>query len=340
MSNIFEIDGEIEDNDDDNGKKKGKPEEESADPSADQSNDGDNAADGNDVPWYDRVLSEDDEDESGDSLRSESEEENTSFSLDDRSDIEEEETADDSNDGDYSDEITIDEPEEYEEEEEEEAEEKEFVMSDEEEDEEDEEHFDEIFPRREKKPLNIWTAVFAFLFLACLSLLGYFQFYDGNSFTIDLKHKGTATAIVNDSLEVTVNRALERNEQLKSKIEDLTITLREVNERIEEIRAGGTYSGDSSLAGRPGTTAGTLDRSGTKYYVQLIALRYFEPELDGNSLFLVKKEANGLSKLMVGALESEGKAKMIYKNLRASGFKDAFIVKEVDGKQVDYRIED
>ena len=379
MSNIFEIDGDIEDNNDDENRKPGdenQSEEENAndsslpvedadsdDPGAeiiagDESNSGENDEDG-DIPWYDKVLSGEEvtSEESNDSDQeaNETEPEEETEVEDAETPEETDETADESfmegeSDRDYDD-ITEEEISETlhnidlaeEATNDEMAEIKEI-----EEDEKPKESFDEIFPKRatKRQPLSSATIIFASLFIAVTLLLCYYQFYNGHSFEFTFAHRSAMEPGKADSLHKEYELAVTKNREYQRRMQEINASLSKLESQLQAYKDSiFTSYGQDSTSGiaKSGTVdpGETLDLSkGTFYQIQLIALGSFEPKFeDGAARRYVEKE-NNLNKLLLGAYTSESAAKNAYEALRKSGFADAFIVKKVNGKRVPYRIED
>lgn len=189
-----------------------------------------------------------------------------------------------------------------------------------------EEDFDDIFPKGKRKPLSISTIVFMFLFLATLSLLCYYQFYDGNSFSINFTHpsnKGISTADDAEALD----------DQIKAVLAEKENTIKLLKQKIEEEKAAGGSSVTDDATGSDNKGAAT---TGTVYQVQLVALRQYDPNLQHETMELVLDREGGFTKLLLGTFTQEREALQLNSKLRQAGFDDAFVVKKVDGKRVAY----
>ncbi|MFY0673794.1 MAG: hypothetical protein JXQ87_10330 [Bacteroidia bacterium] len=358
MSNIFEIDGEIEDNFDENGddknsKKDKKKEKKKKDTppidnsSADESTanaDKDESTTNDDTHWYDKYLPEEDGPENNSSSEDVSDEISAPvFEIEN----DEPKTEGDESDLPSVDDITQEEIDEVLAEIDEG--EKELAASDfsddyveeeetigQGEDEEVHESFDEIFPPRNKKPVAIGTWIFLTLFLISLTLLGYYQFYDGKSFSIDFAHRSSGNVSQLDSITEKYSAQVKELEDQQKIIEELTTKIQELNAVSLEL-AKDTVS-ESKVLSNNGTPAfeGVDLSKGTYYQVQLIALQQYHPSFGkSENAFYVDKE-NGYSKMLMGAFDDESQAKMLYEKVRKAGFNDAFIVKKENGKRVEY----
>ena len=395
MSNIFEIDGEIEDNDDDGNNGEGKQEEglndeENQENTSEESTESDDSEEGtsivfgeaedeqgqneeasdseaeDEVPWYDKVLSDDTEesssveeeqplptavvDESGtdDGVSVEDDSQEEEEPVDDAEfdeepyrpeDVTQEEIDEVLAEVDQSEKELREEKYRFEEDNEPANEVEEEEAADEEE--EREESFDEIFPRsngnKSRKPLSMGTLIFATLFLISLTLLGYYQFYDGEHFSVNFHHRSGGAVAQLDSLAEVNKKSTEEINDLVAKIELLTKEVRERTAAYEELKndTNRTFAIDQQGDDDPRTLK--VDFSdGTYYQVQLIALRQYNPDFGKSDFsFYVDKE-DGFSKMLIGAFASEDQAKALFEKVKLSGFSDAFIVKKVDGERVEY----
>lgn len=356
MSNIFEIDGEIEDNFDDNGddknskkKKKGiKANQESLpiDEAKENNDEGDaeiiDSSSEEETPWYDKYLPEEDKDSQSKELEPEEEisvpvfdiantERETDGGLPRVEDVTQEEI----------DKVLAEIDEE----------EKELAAADSgaedfepevdsknvaDEDEEVHETFDDIFPPRNRKPVSMGTWIFFTLFLISLTLLGYYQFYDGKSFSLDFSHRSSNNVSQLDSLTTKYSAQVKELEDQQKIIEDLTSKIQELNAaNLELIKDTSLNSNVLNNDGTPAFTGVDLG-SGTYYQVQLIALQQYHPSFgETETAFYVDKE-DGFSKMLMGAFQNENQAKALYEKVRKAGFNDAFIVKKENGKRVEY----
>jgi hypothetical protein len=358
MSNIFEIDGEIEDNFDENGDdknskkdKKGAEETNESLPveDADTSESDDNAevvdsSNDEETPWYEKYIPDEEASESS-TEEPEAEEEISAPVFD----IENDEPEIEDNDIPSVDDVTQEEIDEVLAELDEG--EKELAASDldieennadsvqpKTQDEEDHESFDDIFPKRNKNstPVAMGTWIFLTLFLISLTLLSYYQFYDGQRFSLDFSHRSAGNVSQLDSLTTKYAAKVKELEDQQKIIEDLTTKIQELNAaNLELVQDTASNSNVLNSDGTPAFTGVDLS-SGTYYQVQLIALQQYHPSF-GNSetAFYVDKE-DGFSKMLMGAFEDENQAKTLYEKVRRAGFNDAFIVKKENGKRVDY----
>lgn len=334
MSNIFEIDGEIEDNDDDNQGKKGGEKN----PSNDE--DQGEAVENSDSSESDEVSESSDEY----SPYSQLEEETTPLSTDPESGY--------GDDDDFSsvDEVTEEEIEEVLAE----IDESERILAEEEHrfDEEEtaapipklkhthqqgEESFDDIFPKGKGSKLGTTSWTFIVLFLISFTLLAYYQFYNGKSFHVTFVHSSKAGMSAIDSLKEQYGQSINDNDDLRQKIEQLTGAIRLANARIQELEADTSRSMAGTDATLPIAVENQDVTAGTYYQVQLVALEEYHPDVNSSDLgFYVDKE-QGFTKMLVGAFKDESKSLELYKKLRKAGFNDAFIVKKVDGERVPYQ---
>lgn len=400
MSNIFEIDGEIEDNDDDNknsgeGGEENLGSEETAPESTEDSGTeseeesvsivfGDAEDDSEteepealeeetkaeEVPWFDKVLNESEEEKQAEEevfVSTESEAEYVSSA---------EETVDEPEEPIVEESYTSEEAEEVEDEPrvedvtQEEIEEvlaeldqseKEMQAYDEYNEEEDifdeeeppvadagggdeppiddeEESFDDIFPRSNRQPIGPVAWTFVTLFLIMLSLFAYYQFYDGEHFSINFEHRSKGAMNRLDSLAQLNEDSQEEIAQLMKRMEELTADIRQKTAAYEALKndtTRSTYAVDETGESNPTTEKIDLN-SGVFYQVQLIALQQYHPDFEGADFsFYVDKE-DGYSKMLMGAFTSEEQAMDLYKKVQRSGFNDAFIVKKVNGARVEY----
>lgn len=390
MSNIFEIDGEIEDNDDD-GKKSGdgnegnlndeeqsvpegteeeasddtSEEEESVsivfgnaeDESEEESDSEAESANEDNVPWFDKVLSDDDESANATSQESEiieevetPEEPETEESHSIGSDnVEEAGRVEDVTQEEIDEVLAeLDQSEKemeaygYDDDidqiEDEEESEVETVAGDDELLDDEEESFDDIFPPSNRKPIGVTAWIFLMLFLIMLSLFSYYQFYDGEKFSINFHHKSEGAMNQLDSLAQLNEESQQEISQLMTKMEALTQEIRKKTADFEALKndtSRVTYTVDESGESAPADSKINLNE-GTYYQVQLIALQQYHPDFGGADFsFYVDKE-DGFSKMLMGAFLSEDHAKDLYEKVQRSGFNDAFIVKKVNGERVEY----
>lgn len=424
MSNIFEIDGEIEDNDDEKqeGQEPSSPEPESLndddlgatiidgdDDEASTSNDADTSDSSTDaeVPWYDRVLSDDDTDTSAStedestpveeptSAETPTKEESTSTaepttaeaSTDSADDDDEEiepvpeiegldddttantgEEESDEDDGglesidpnDLSD-LDIDSLAELENELDEEPkplarpkprkkpkkkpEPKEGLVvatTD-----KVEEEFEDVFPKKEGgsgSSTSIWTWIFLVLFVTCLSLLCYFQFWDGHKFGVSFTHRPAASeshALPSDIQQMT-DEVQAQKEELEAENRRLAHMMRKKKKSSGaggEESAGSTEAeGSSEPTGETEVTTATLSpTSGTVYQVQVAALKQYKANLSSSSYHMYVDSEGGFTKFLMGTFSSEAEVKAFRQKMVKAGFDDAYIVKKVDGKRVEYQ---
>ena len=364
MSNIFQIDGEIEDNmdgdeRDKNDPNKKKEEQESAaenelpienaqnDDAASTELDSDNELEEEsaetteeDNHWYDKYITDDEKEvvqendensnEEVNALEEAEDEEDDLPSVEDISQEEidevlaelDEQEKELESQTDYDDEENL-------------ANEK-TDLSNENSEEEIEESFDEIFPKSNKPPTPLGTYTFLVLFLITFSLFAYYQFYDGHSFSIDFTHKSEAGLSKIDSMSIQyetqinqINNQKEIIAELKEKVHEL----HKLNMELAEDTAAN--SGVLQNDGTPVKSQVDLN-NGVYYQVQVIALQQYNPDFGKSDFsFYVDKE-DGYSKMLIGAMSSENAVKELYSKVKRSGFNDAFIVKKVNGKRVEY----
>lgn len=366
MSNIFEIDGEIEDNMDDNGENKKSSDNEHKDDKEqpesslpiEDSHDEDGASivpdneptvdsaepeSVEDNHWYDKYI--DDEEGDGNSTVNNANEE-----------VEIPESSEES--GLASEEVDEDELQKAEDVTQEEIDEvlaeldqqeKEFAAETEEEDyyqneeaevkeeqEEIEESFDQIFPKGNGTPTSMGTWIFMVLFLITLSLLAYYQFYDGHSFKMTFEHRSEAGLSKIDSISAKYETQIAEITNQQSIIADLRTKVQELHKlNLELAEDTASSTGLLNNDGTPSTSSIDLN-NGTYYQVQVIALQAYSPDFGKSDFsFYVDKE-NGYSKMLIGAFSNETAVKELYQKVRRSGFDDAFIVKKVNGKRVEY----
>lgn len=366
MSNIFEIDGEIEDNNEDgnnenSGKKKKKEEQEQEDVNDSQESSTTDSTDDSDddVPWYDKVLSGKNEDEEENTAEDESSsisfgtsEEAEEESQDDNTETETESAG--SDDEDISeDEINevlseLEDSEEALKEDEEELRELEETTKGQKneptntESEEVEEEFDDIFPPRKKTPVSIATMVFAFLFLATLSLLSYYQFYDGEKFDFTFVHKSEDGPSKSQQLDSELQTELSENKELREQLSKMTEDFRAASAKLQKLQkeaegaAGKPVSEDEDASESQDVQLSPLPQEGTFYQVQLMALKEYQPQFGASDFRFSVERDNGYTKYLVGPFKDESEVKTFYKKVRQSGFGDAFIVKKEEGERVPY----
>ncbi|MGB0430412.1 MAG: hypothetical protein ACPGLV_08055, partial [Bacteroidia bacterium] len=211
--------------------------------------------------------------------------------------------------------------------------------SDEEEPNEDEDYhepFDEIFPRSNKKPVAMGTWIFMVLFLISLTLLSYYQFYDGKSFALTFEHKSHSGISQIDSLATKYQTQMSELKNQQKIITELREKIQGLNaQNIDLVQDTAAAANVLNTDGSPANTSINL-MQGTYFQVQLIALKQYHPSFnDAEFSFYVDKE-DGFSKMLIGAFSAEESAKSLYEKVRRAGFKDAFIVKKVNGSRVEY----
>lgn len=349
MSNIFEIDGEIEDNDDDNrdnGGQDGGDENQSESPESDndasldqddETNDSDTSSDDDtsESPGETEAMSYDASDDEDTPLSVDPEvsygteadygsvEEVTEEEIEEvLAEIDESERILAEEENRFDDEAPVQEPEETP-----------HVVD------EKEESFDDIFPPGNGKKLGTTSWIFIVLFLISFTLLAYYQFYDGKSFSITFVHSSKAGMTAIDSLNGEYRQAIADNDDLRKRIEELTENVRLANARIQQLESDTSRNSNDST-GAPLTILPPEINSGTYYQVQLMALEQYGAEISTDDLgFFVDKE-DGFTKMLIGAFTDEATSKELYQKLRKAGFDDAFIVKKVNGKRVPYHVDE
>lgn len=394
MSNIFEIDGEIEDNDDD-GKNSGEGNDQNInddesqqpegtqedsndsdsddeeavsivfgsgeDETTDEETDGTPAASDEEVPWFDRVSNVGTDSDELEETNHDSAYENEEISISEdeeapyvssyeepeatEPEAEEEHRVEDVSQEEIDQVLAeLDQSEKEMEalsyDDEENDTEEEIVIAGEEAalKDEEEESFNDIFPPSNRQPIGITAWIFLILFLIMFSLFSYYQFYDGEKFSINFEHRSEGPMTQLDSLAKINKASQEEVANLMKSMEELTQEIREKTVALESIKNDTThimYAVDETGETNPATDMVNLNE-GTYYQVQLIALQQYHPDFGGADFsFYVDKE-DGFSKMLMGAFLNEDQAKDLYQKVQRSGFNDAFIVKKVNGTRVDY----
>lgn len=344
MSNIFEIDGDIEDNNEDSNKKPSEinSEEESHPQQNEIENDSeseqkstfsfqvDEVEDGLTEEEEERIayekafgaIEEDKEEESAiaeDEFITEIEEEEQESDIEPNTYIEDDADSDDESDSEEDLEIESDAINEVE-----------VHAKD---NEEKKESFDDIFPPKTKgknSSANL-TMVFAVLFIISFSILCYYQFYDGNSFSLNFIHKDSYMAKGRDSLSVKAEKAKKENEVLRKKVREMT----EAFNKLKLAAQANSLDAEGNTVMNQNYDTGIDLSSGTVYQIQISALQSFNLQSDSDLRIFIDED-NGLTKLMVGAFNNENEALEFAKDMKKGGFSDAFVVKKIDGNRVPY----
>lgn len=199
--------------------------------------------------------------------------------------------------------------------------------------------FNEMFPKSNKSgKTTMSTWIFLVLFLITFSLLVYYQFYDGQSMKISFAHKSTAGITRIDSIGNEFKAQLETLENQQKIIAELRDKIKELHEKNFEILSDSGKTVSTPIIASPdkNSSPAVNINSGTYFQIQVIALQDYHPDFGASNFnFYVDKEG-GYSKMLIGALQNEKDAKLLYEKVKKSGFDDAFIVKKVNGKRVEY----
>lgn len=162
------------------------------------------------------------------------------------------------------------------------------------------------------KGLYFLLALFIILFLTSVSFFVYYQFYQGNGkWSFSLK-KYNFDKLLLDSL-------MKENSYLKHEIDSMSANLT------------GQIAKDSVTGMFPG------DLNGEKYEVQIGYFRNFDFTKYAPFLINMNIDSSGNSvKLLIGRFDNVEDACRFRKDIVNLGIKNAFIVKKIDGKRVEF----
>ncbi|MCB0736102.1 MAG: hypothetical protein KDC92_01220 [Bacteroidetes bacterium] len=184
-----------------------------------------------------------------------------------------------------------------------------------------EETFDEIFPRKQRKPgqKSGWGAatwIFFILFLITAGLFGYFHFVAGHHAHDDKHAEG----------QHGHNQAI---------IDEKDEEIRRLAAELAAAKSGNTTE-STSTGSNESTGDAVTPSKGTVYQIQISALRQYKPSHSNSSYKIFIDKNDGYTKFLVGAFASESDAMEFNEKLKQAGFDDTFIVKKVDGERVEY----
>jgi hypothetical protein len=200
------------------------------------------------------------------------------------------------------------------------------------------ETFDDIFPPARGRQMGVTAWVIVVLFLISLTALFYYQFYDGHQVHFTLTHKSKAGMNRIDSISNQYAEKLAELENQQRIITELREKIKELHERNHELLSDSTrLTNQPVVPSGEGPAPTPIDfGKGTYYQVQVIALQEYHPDFGETEFSFYVDREEGFSKMLIGAIRDENQAKLLYDKVRKSGFSDAFIVKKVNGKRVEY----
>lgn len=201
--------------------------------------------------------------------------------------------------------------------------------------------------------LVIVLAVVSVLSLGFAGVLAYFQFVDSEgNFSLALRHPQAATEdtsagegegggikgseiqlptdgtadMNNDELIATVEKLQSKNERLIAR-----------NDSLKQALMNAPAPGEGETSGGGSAASGGGPPAGTVYEIQIGAFKNFDLEDFDNNLMNVQQfQEGGLTKISIGRFRDPDQAERFLRQIQELGFQDAFIIKRVDGKRVEY----